>query len=277
MLKLDVNGKPRELKFGSDMVVGTRTGKPRSRSTDSELVFVGYGVDAPEQKWNDYAGVDVKGKTVVMFVNDPGFHAKDESLFEGKRMTYYGRWTYKFEEAARKGAAAALIIHDTDGASYGWDVVKNSWSGAQFDLRAADDPEPRLPAQGWITGDVAQAACSPTPAWTSTRCTRPPTSAASRPVPLKAKLSLDLKSTISREVVAQRGRRAAGQPSARTRRSSTWRTGTTSASTTGESDRRQHLQRRDRQRHRRGRHPRDRRGVRASSSRRRSARCCSWR
>ena len=104
-LKLDVNGKPRELKFGSEMVVGTRSGKPQVSIKDSELVFVGYGVDAPEQKWNDYAGVDVKGKTVVILVNDPGFHAKDESLFEGRRMTYYGRWTYKFEEAARKGAS----------------------------------------------------------------------------------------------------------------------------------------------------------------------------
>jgi len=155
-LKLDVNGKPRELKFGTDMVVGTRSGRPEVRIDGSELVFVGYGVNAPEQNWNDYAGVDVKGKTVLMFVNDPGFHAQDAKLFEGKRMTYYGRWTYKFEEAARQGAAAALIIHDTEGAAYGWDVVKNSWSGAQFDLRAADDPAPRLPVQGWITGDAAR-------------------------------------------------------------------------------------------------------------------------
>ena len=97
VLKLDVKGEPRELKFGSDMVIGTRTGKPQVKIDASDLVFVGYGVNAPEQKWNDYAGVDVKGKTVVMFVNDPGFHSQDEKLFEGKRMTYYGRWTYKFE------------------------------------------------------------------------------------------------------------------------------------------------------------------------------------
>ncbi|MDQ3039882.1 MAG: aminopeptidase, partial [Pseudomonadota bacterium] len=156
-LKLDVAGKPQELKFGTDMVIGTRTGKTDVTVKDSELVFVGYGVDAPEQDWNDYAGMDVKGKTVVMLVNDPGFHAKDAKLFDGKRMTYYGRWTYKFDEAARKGAAAALIIHDTEGASYGWDVVKNSWSGPQYDLPAKDDPAPRLPAQGWITGDAATA------------------------------------------------------------------------------------------------------------------------
>ena len=154
-LEIDVGGKQTRLAFGDDMVVNTRTGKEHVAIEDSRLVFVGYGVDAPEQDWNDYAGVDVKGKTVVMLVNDPGFHANDESLFEGKRMTYYGRWTYKFEEAARKGAAAALIIHDTPGASYGWDVVRNSWSGAQYDLPADSDPAPRLPAQGWITGEAA--------------------------------------------------------------------------------------------------------------------------
>src|SRR5690606_35346617 len=140
------------LAFGPEMVIGTRTGEAAVSVKDSELVFVGYGVNAPEQDWNDYAGLDVKGKTVVILVNDPGFHANDESLFDGNRMTYYGRWTYKFEEAARQGAAAALIIHDEAGASYGWDVVKNSWSGPQFDLRAEDDPEPRLPAQGCISG-----------------------------------------------------------------------------------------------------------------------------
>jgi len=123
---------------------------------NSPLVFVGYGVNAPEQGWNDYAGLDVKGKTVVMLVNDPGFHAGDETLFDGKRMTYYGRWTYKFEEAARQGASAALIIHDDAGAGYGWGVVQNSWSGPQFDLPRSVDTEPRLPAQGWLTGDAAK-------------------------------------------------------------------------------------------------------------------------
>jgi Zn-dependent M28 family amino/carboxypeptidase len=155
-IKLDVAGKPRQLRFGTDMVVGTRTGKPEVKLDGSDLVFVGYGVNAPELQWNDYAGTDVKGKTVVMFVNDPGFHQQDSSLFEGNRMTYYGRWTYKFEEAARQGAAAALVIHDTEGAAYGWEVVRNSWSGAQFDLRPADDPAPRVQVQGWISGDAAR-------------------------------------------------------------------------------------------------------------------------
>jgi Zn-dependent M28 family amino/carboxypeptidase len=91
-----------------------------------------------------------------MLINDPGFHVNDPDLFEGKRMTYYGRWTYKFEEAARQGAAAAIIIHDDAGAAYGWDVVKNSWGGEQFDLPAADDPDSRLPAQGWMNGATAE-------------------------------------------------------------------------------------------------------------------------
>ena len=206
VLKLEVNGQPRELKFGTDMVVGTRTAQPDVKLDASDLVFVGYGVNAPELKWNDYAGVDVKGKTVVMFVNDPGFHSHDEKLFEGKRMTYYGRWTYKFEEAARQGAAAALIIHDTDGAAYGWEVVRNGWVGPQFDLRASDDPEPRVPVQGWITGDVARQLMKDLGQNLDALY-----AAAAKPgfkaMPLKAKASVTLKSTIeeksSRNVVAK--------------------------------------------------------------------------
>src|SRR5690606_20002761 len=136
-------------------VLGTRTGQEQVSVADSELVFVGYGVNAPEQGWNDYEGLDVKGKTVVILINDPGFHANDESLFEGKRMTYYGRWTYKFEEAARQGAALALIIHDDAGAAYPWAVVENGWTGPQFDLPTSVDPEPRLPLQGWIDTPTA--------------------------------------------------------------------------------------------------------------------------
>ena len=143
------------LSFGEQMVLSTRTGQATVKVSDSPLLFVGYGVNAPEAGWNDYAGVDVKGKTVVMLINDPGFHNNDSTLFQGRRMTYYGRWTYKFEEAARQGAAAAIIMHDTAGAAYGWDVVKNSWSGSQFDLPAGEEPGPRLPMQGWITGEVA--------------------------------------------------------------------------------------------------------------------------
>jgi len=142
--------------YGANMVIGTRTGAPESTLDGSELLFVGYGVNAPELGWNDYAGLDVKGKTVVMLINDPGFHAADESLFEGKRMTYYGRWTYKYEEAARQGAALALIIHDDAGAAYPWAVVQNGWTGEQFDLPVSVDPEPRLPLQGWIDTPTAE-------------------------------------------------------------------------------------------------------------------------
>ena len=195
-MTLAVGGKTHTLKFGTDMVVGTRTGQSDVKVDGSDLVFVGYGVDAPEQQWNDYAGVDVKGKTVVMFVNDPGFHAKDPALFEGNRMTYYGRWTYKFEEAARKGAAAALIIHDTDGASYGWDVVKNSWSGAQYDLRAAHDPEPRLPVQGWITGEQAKALFSDA-GLDLDKLRADAGKRGFKPVPMDAKMSVSLKSTVA--------------------------------------------------------------------------------
>ncbi len=195
---------PYELKFGTDMVIGTRTGQTSVKVDASDMVFVGYGVNAPELGWNDYAGIDVKGKTVVMLVNDPGFHANDAALFEGKRMTYYGRWTYKFEEAARQGAAAALIIHDDAGASYGWDVVKNSWSGAQFDLRAADDPAPRLPAQGWITAAAAKKMFADAGLDLDAQYKAANTKGF-KSVPLKAAMSVDLTSTIdekqSRNVV----------------------------------------------------------------------------
>ncbi|MGY0620510.1 M28 family metallopeptidase [Lysobacter sp. A378] len=205
VIHLDINGESRDLQFGSDMVIGTRNGQTEVDIKDSKLVFVGYGVNAPELGWNDYAGVDVKGKTVVMFVNDPGFHANDPELFEGKRMTYYGRWTYKYEEAARQGAAAALIIHDTRGASYGWDVVKNSWSGAQFDLAPADDPEPRLPAQGWITGEVAREMLGELGHGLDDLY-RAANKTGFKAIPLDASLSLDLDSTIreksSRNVIA---------------------------------------------------------------------------
>ena len=122
---------------------------------NSELVFVGYGVNAPEYGWNDYDGVDVKGKTVVMLVNDPGFATKDETLFKGNAMTYYGRWTYKYEEAARQGAAAAIVIHETAPASYGWDVVSGSWTGEQYDLVRPDKGASRTALEGWVTYDQA--------------------------------------------------------------------------------------------------------------------------
>ena len=195
-LSLTTSAGKRDLKFGTDYVIGTRTGQTEVKLDASDMVFVGYGVDAPEQQWNDYAGQDWTGKTVVMFVNDPGFHGKDETLFGGNRMTYYGRWTYKFEEAARKGAAAALIVHDTAGASYGWDVVKNSWAGPQYDLPAKDDPEKRIPLQGWLSAEAARqlfadAGLDLDAAYASAG------KRGFKPVPLKAKATVSLKSSIS--------------------------------------------------------------------------------
>ena len=124
---------------------------------DSEVVFVGYGSVAPEYGWDDYAGLDVEGKTVVMLVNDPGFATKDPDLFNGNAMTYYGRWTYKYEEAARQGATAAIVIHETAPASYGWDVVRNSWTGAQADLVRQNGGSDRAILEGWVTIDTATA------------------------------------------------------------------------------------------------------------------------
>ena len=122
------------------------------------LVFVGYGVVAPEYHWDDYAGMDVKGKTVVILINDPGNEAArpDAKFFKGKAMTYYGRWTYKYEEAARHGAAAAIIVHETVPAAYGWGVVRSSWSGAQMLLESKDKNASMVPLEGWITHEMAQ-------------------------------------------------------------------------------------------------------------------------
>jgi len=122
----------------------------------SEMIFVGYGIVAPEYDWNDYEGVDVAGKTVVMLVNDPGFATQDPDLFTGEAMTYYGRWTYKYEEAARQGAAAAIIVHETDPASYPWAVVRNSWTGEQFDLVRSDSNMSRVAVEGWVTLETAR-------------------------------------------------------------------------------------------------------------------------
>lgn len=123
---------------------------------DSEVYFVGYGAVAPEYDWNDYAGLDAKGKTVVVLVNDPGFATKDPDLFNGNAMTYYGRWTYKFEEGARQGADAVIVIHETAPAAYGWDVVRNSWTGAQADLVRNNGGADRATLEGWVTKATAE-------------------------------------------------------------------------------------------------------------------------
>lgn len=142
--------------FGSEVVFWTKRVVQNVEYNNSQLVFVGYGVIAPEYNWNDYEGVDVKGKTVVMLVNDPGYATGDDNLFNGNAMTYYGRWTYKFEEAARQGAAGAIVIHQTKPAAYGWGVIEGSWSGAQLDLERIDGGANRTALEGWVTETYAK-------------------------------------------------------------------------------------------------------------------------
>jgi len=149
---------PLSLAYRSDMVVKTYRVTPHIAVKDSDVVFVGYGITAPERGWNDYAGVDVKGKTVIILVNDPDWQsAARTGLFEGKAMTYYGRWTYKYEEAARQGAAAAIIVHDTEPAAYGWGVVQSSNTGPQLELDEKGDHMSESAAIGWVQLDKAKA------------------------------------------------------------------------------------------------------------------------
>ena len=146
-------------KFPDDAVYWTARFKSSDvQVKDAPLVFVGYGVVAPEYNWNDYAGVDVKGKTVVILINDPGNEDAnpDPKFFKGKAMTYYGRWTYKYEEAARQGAAAAIIVHETVPAAYGWEVVRNSNSGAKSWLDVPNKNMNRAAIEGWVTLDTAK-------------------------------------------------------------------------------------------------------------------------
>ena len=144
-----------DLHFPTDFVASTRQELNEVQLTNSPLVFAGYGIVAPEYKWNDYAGLDVKGKTVIVLVNDPGFKS-GQHLFKGDTMTYYGRWTYKYEEAARQGAAGIIIIHQTEPASYGWSVVSNSFTGAKLYLQQKDKHLSRCKVEGWITEDAAK-------------------------------------------------------------------------------------------------------------------------
>lgn len=145
-----------ELAFRSEFVGWSKRVVSRARLTNNQMVFVGYGVVAPEYGWNDYEGVNVRGRTVVILVNDPGFATQDEALFNGNAMTYYGRWTYKYEEAARQGAAGAIVVHETEPAGYPWEVVVSSWTGPQFDLVTEDNNMARVAVEGWITRDAAR-------------------------------------------------------------------------------------------------------------------------
>tara|TARA_B100000965_G_C19570056_1_gene748667 strand:+ start:104 stop:1771 length:1668 start_codon:yes stop_codon:yes gene_type:complete len=154
-LSIDINSKTRNLRPGKETVFWSKRVEEKININDSDLIFMGYGIIAPEYEWNDYEGVDVRGKTLVILINDPGFATQDPNLFNGNAMTYYGRWVYKFEEAARQGAEALIIIHDTEPAAYPWQVVETSWSGAQIDLKREDLGANRIKVESWITYDVA--------------------------------------------------------------------------------------------------------------------------
>ncbi len=156
-LTVEGGTEPLSFKYGPDMVVFSYQVTPKIAVNDSEVVFVGYGINAPEKNWNDYAGIDVKGKTVIILVNDPDYETAGlEGRFDGRAMTYYGRWSYKYEEAARQGAAAALVVHDTVPAAYGWNVVESSNTGPQHVADAKNGHMDQSPAIGWVQLEVAR-------------------------------------------------------------------------------------------------------------------------
>ena len=157
--RLTVTGgaQPLNLAYRTDFVGASYRVQPRVEVANSDIVFVGYGINAPERGWNDYEGLDVRGKTVIILVNDPDWNSTSlEGPFNGRAMTYYGRWTYKYEEAARQGAAAALIVHDTAPASYGWNVVENSWTGPQLYMQSESQGMDQTAVNGWLTNDAAR-------------------------------------------------------------------------------------------------------------------------
>jgi len=157
-----INGKATELKFPDDYVASSARLQEEIKVENSEMVFVGYGVVAPEYDWDDYKGVDLKGKTIVVLINDPAIPDPndpgklDPKMFKGRAMTYYGRWSYKYEIAAEKGAAAAVIIHETEPAAYPYSVVMSSWGTENFEIDATDKNMKQLPVRSWITLDVAK-------------------------------------------------------------------------------------------------------------------------
>ncbi|GJI95640.1 hypothetical protein RugamoR57_23580 [Duganella caerulea] len=191
-LKLEAGGQALPISFGKDWVFAPGDATA-SHSFNADLVFVGYGITAPDEQWDDYKGMDLKGKILVMMVNDPQPTAAQPNRFNGKGLTYYGRWTYKFEEAKRQGAAGVLLIHTTPTASYGWSVIQNSWSGVERFQLASGTLGTQL--QGWMTDDTARALFKA--AGQDIDALR--TAAESKdfkPVPLAAKLSGEMKAAV---------------------------------------------------------------------------------
>jgi Zn-dependent M28 family amino/carboxypeptidase len=197
-LRITGGKAPLTLNYRADMVANTYQVQPKIELKASDIVFVGYGITAPERGWNDYAGVDVKGKTVIILINDPDYETQGlQGPFEGRAMTYYGRWTYKYEEAARQGAAAAFIVHDTEPAAYGWNVVQSSWTGAQYNMDEPGNHMDQSKVIGWLTNDAAKRLFANSGMDLATV-----TAAAKRPgfraMPLKAKASISLQNAIKR-------------------------------------------------------------------------------
>ena len=196
-----VGDKKMELKFPDDYVASSARLKPEIKVDNSDIVFVGYGIVAPEYGWDDYKDVDVHGKTILMLINDPAIPDPsdptrlDEKMFQGKAMTYYGRWTYKYEIAARKGASAAVIIHETEPAAYPYSVVRTSWSKENFEIDATDKNMSAVPIRSWVTLDVAKKLLADSgqdfEALKKAALTKQ-----FKPVMLKAKATFDLKQTV---------------------------------------------------------------------------------
>jgi Zn-dependent M28 family amino/carboxypeptidase len=183
------------LAYADDTVVWTRRVQPTAQLAQSPMVFVGHGIHAPEYGWDDYAGIDMHGKTAVILVNDPGY--RDPALFRGKNMTYYGRWVYKYEEAMRQGAEGALIIHQTGPAAYGWDVVRNSNTGPLLEPDAADGHRARAAVEGWISNESARKLFD-LAGLNLDAMEKAATTPGFKPVPLNLSASVSLKNTVRR-------------------------------------------------------------------------------
>lgn len=195
----------RNLHYRKDYVALTRRVTDRIDIEQSELVFCGFGIVAPEYGWNDYEGVDMAGKTAVVLVNDPGFGSSDSSLFKGNTMTYYGRWTYKYEEAARQGAEGVLIVHNTAPAGYPWGVVQSSWAGKALYLQSEDNNRSRCALEGWISQEAARELFALADIKNYLGQAR---QAGFRPIPMGAFIGLSMRvsaeKATSRNVIAQR-------------------------------------------------------------------------
>ncbi len=199
-MTLNVKGAAAPLSFAykTDFVVGTYRQSEKIDIKDSGFVFVGYGINAPERGWNDYAGVDVKGKTVIILINDPDYETSGlTGPFGGRAMTYYGRWTYKYEEAARQGATAALIVHDTFPAAYPWGVVVSSWTGPQVHIDTASKGMDQTMANGWLSNAAATQILSAA-GQNLIQLTAAAKSKGFRAVPLRLKADLSFANTIRR-------------------------------------------------------------------------------